>query len=198
MSQSAKNINVQIADWYKRFHNDLLIVGQQLGYSGEELNDLLHQFFLNLMERQTDMSAVINPRSYLQIAFKRRLIDHYRSEKRYLRNQSMYVVQDDFQPSVQELIEKAQENSVLIEIVRNTCKKLPATCRTIILLKYGEGLSNEEIEKRTGLSRRTIYNSLFKSIKILRRELSDTPFPVFFTLLPLLISLCGNDIFPAT
>ncbi|MFT3948739.1 MAG: sigma-70 family RNA polymerase sigma factor [Agriterribacter sp.] len=193
MSQSAENINTLIAGWYEAFQGDLLLVGRRLGYTGEELNDLLHQFFLTLMEKNIDFSGIANPRSYLQTAFKRRLIDHYRSEKRYLRHHSMYVVPDEYQPSVQESLEKIQTNSALIEKVRNVCNKLPATCRTVILLKYGEGLSNEEIEQRTGLSRRTIYNSLFKGIKILRRELADPNAPHLFTLIPLLLSLFVND-----
>lgn len=194
MSQSAENINTLIAGWYKAFQDDLLLVGRRLGYSGEELNDLLHQFFLTLMEKNMDFSGIVNPRSYLQTAFKRRLIDHYRSEKNYLRHHALYVVPDEYQPSVQELIEKIQTNSALIEKVRNICNKLPATCRTVILLKYGEGLSNEEIAQKTGLSRRTIYNSLFKGIKTLRKELMDTNTPHFFTFIPVLLSLLANDI----
>lgn len=194
MSQSAENINTHIAAWYNSFQDDLLLVGQRLGYTGDELNDLLHQFFLHLMEKNINFSDISNPRAYLQTAFKRRLIDHYRSERRYLRHHSLYVVPDEFQPSVQELLEKVQTNTALIERVRNICNTLPSTCRTVILLKYGEGLSNEEIEQRTGLSRRTIYNSLFKSIKTLRKELADTPASHLFSLIPLLLCLCVHDI----
>ncbi|MGN6439399.1 MAG: RNA polymerase sigma factor [Agriterribacter sp.] len=187
MSQGAENINTSIAGWYKTFQNDLLVVGQRLGYGVEELNDLLHQFFLELMEKKIDYSGIVNPRAYLQTAFKRRLIDHYRSEKRYLRHHSLYIVQEEYQPSVQELLEKVQSNATLIQKVRSICDRLPASCRTIVLLKYGEGLSNEEIEQRTGLSRRTIYNNLFKAIKILRKELSPTDMATYLSVLPLLI-----------
>lgn len=194
MNQNAENINDQIACWYEAFQSDLLVVGHRLGYAGDELNDLLHQFFLDLMEKKIDFSAITNPKAYLQTAFKRRLIDHYRLEKRYLRHHSMYVVQNEYQPSAQELIEKIQANSELMVRVRDICNRLPATCRTVILLKYGEGMSNEAIEQRTGLSRRTIYNSLFKAIKILRKEFSGTHNAQFSGLLTLLLPLCLNGI----
>lgn len=192
MNQNAENINNQIACWYEAFQSDLLIVGHRLGYAGDELNDLLHQFFLDLMEKQIDFSGITNPKAYLQTAFKRRLIDQYRLEKRYLRHHSLYVVQDEYQPSAQELIEKIQANSELMARVREICNKLPATCRTVILLKYGEGLSNEAIEQKTGLSRRTIYNSLFKAIKILRKEFSGPHNVPFSGLITLLLPLCLN------
>jgi len=192
MNQNAENINNQIACWYEAFQSDLLIVGHRLGYAGDELNDLLHQFFLDLMEKQIDFSGITNPKAYLQTAFKRRLIDQYRLEKRYLRHHSLYVVQDEYQPSAQELIEKIQANSELMARVREICNKLPATCRTVILLKYGEGLSNEAIEQKTGLSRRTIYNSLFKAIKILRKECSGVHNVPFSGLITLLLPLCLN------
>lgn len=187
MSQGAENINTSIAGWYQSFQDDLLVVGRRLGYGVEELNDLLHQFFLELMEKKIDYSGIVNPRAYLQTAFKRRLIDHYRSEKRYLRHHSLHIVQDEYQPSVQELLEKIQSNAALIHRVRNICDTLPASCRTIVLLKYGEGLSNEEIEQRTGLSRRTIYNNLFKAIKILRKELTQTDMAIYLSLLPFVL-----------
>ncbi len=194
MSQSAENINTLIAGWYEKFQEDLILVGRRLGYTGEELNDLLHQFFLSLMEKNIDFSGIVNPRTYLQTAFKRRLIDHHRSEKSYLRHHALYVVQDEYQPSVQELLEKIQSNNALIEKIRNICNKLPATCRMVILLKYGEGLSNEEIQQRTGLSRRTIYNNLFKGVKKLRKELTDANTPHFFALVPLALSLLSIDL----
>lgn len=194
MNQNAENINDQIACWYEAFQSDLLIVGHRLGYAGDELNDLLHQFFLDLMEKKTDFSGIANPKAYLQTAFKRRLIDHYRQEKRYLRHHSMYVVQDEYQPSAHELIERIQANSELIARVRDICNKLPATCRTVILLKYGEGLSNEAIEQKTGLSRRTIYNSLFKAIKIMRKEFSGAHNAQFPGLITLLLPLCLNGL----
>lgn len=190
MSQKAENINIQIAGWYETFQTDLIVVGQQMGYQGDELHDLLHQFFLDLMEKKIDFSGIVNPKAYLQTAFKRRLIDHYRSNKTRSRYHSLYVVQDEYQPPVQELIEKIQTNSELMKRVRNICINLPATCRTVIFLKYGEGLSNDEIEQKTGLSRRTIYNSLFKAIKILRKEFSDTNGSDFIGFITLLLPLC--------
>lgn len=190
MSENAENINIQVASWYETYQNNLLVVGQQMGYAGDELHDLLHQFFLDLMEKKIDFSGIANPRAYLQTAFKRRLIDHYRSKKSRLRHHSLYVVRDEYQPSAQEQIEKIQANNELTKRVRDICNQLPATCRTVILLKYGEGLSNEEIEQKTGLSRRTIYNSLFKAIKILRKEFSENDGSDFIGFITLLLPLC--------
>lgn len=185
MNEGAQNMNIQVAAWYETFRQELLLVGYRLGYSGEELNDLLHQFFLDIMEKHIDFSKINTPRSYLQTAFRRKLIDHHRSQKRQANKATLYVVQDDYEPSVQEIIEQIQSDKALIEKVIMICDKMPNTVKLVISLKYGEGLTNEQIQQITGLSRRTVYNSLFKGIKQLRRELQDTPKTTFFILLPL-------------
>lgn len=125
MDQSVENINTVVGGWYKTFLSDLVATGQQMGYRGAELDDLLHQFFLDLIEKKINFSEVINPRSYLQTAFRRRLIDYYRSRKSHSRHYSMYVMQDNYQSSPQEQMEKIQSNSKLIARLREMCSKLP-------------------------------------------------------------------------
>lgn len=187
MNEGAQNMNAQVAGWYQTYQQDLLLVGYRLGYKREELDDLLHQFFLDLMEKNLDFATVDSPRSYLQTAFKRRLIDYHRSQKRQESRSLLYVVQDHFQPSVQEIIEKIQSDKALIERVRKACNKMPRTCKMVILLKYGEGMTNDQIEQATGLSRRTVYNNLFKGIKILRKELKHIDASLLFMIIPLLL-----------
>ena len=53
--------------------------------------------------------------------------------------------------------------------------KLPARLRQLLLMKYYENLSYEEIADRTGLSLRTIYNKNHEAITRLRQDLEKSP-----------------------
>lgn len=158
--------------WYKALQCTFMSIGLKLGFRQDELQDIINQFFLDLIEKKIDPSTIDNPRAYLSTAFRRKLVDHYRqSNKTHL-----VVVKDDdenyAEPSIQEALEKIESNKELINALRNAYKKLPSRCRKVIDLKFYNGLTTEEIVLQTGLTRRSVYNNLFEGVKLLRAELN--------------------------
>lgn len=181
-----------IPAWYKSFHPHLYAMALKLGYRREETEDLLNQFFLDLLEKEKDFSTVENPQAYLSIAFRRKLIDYNRSPKRKL-----FVVTDSLpehqqEPSVTELVEQMQSNRELVNQVKKAYLKLPERCRKVIYLKFYEGLNTEQIANRTGLSNRSVYNNLFEGIKMLRVEMGrlapGMSYAALLSILPLVIT----------
>jgi len=171
MSNSIRNTTIQINDLYESCKPTLFNIGLRLGYNREELKDLVNQFFLDMLEKKIDFSSVTNPQAYLVTAFKRKLIDYYRNNKQRLHAGKLYVVENEYEPSVQEALERIQGNTELIDKIKVAYDKLPARCRKVIFLKYYEGAGTDEIAEQTGLSKRTIYNNLFTGISRLRNEL---------------------------
>jgi len=171
MSNSIRNTNLQINELYECCKPTLFNIGLRLGYNREELKDLVNQFFLEMLEKKIDFSSVTNSQAYLVTAFKRKLIDYYRNNKQRARAGKLYVVENEYEPSVQEALEKIQGNTALIDRIKIAYEKLPARCRKVIFLKYYEGAGTDEIAEQTGLSKRTIYNNLFTGISQLRNQL---------------------------
>ena len=172
MSNSIRNTTLEINELYEFCKPTLFNIGLRLGYNREELKDLVNQFFLDMLEKKIDFSSVTNPQAYLVTAFKRKLIDYYRNNKQRLHAGKLYVVENEYEPSVQEALERVQGNTALIDKIKVAYEKLPARCRKVIFLKYYEGAGTDEIAEQTGLSKRTIYNNLFTGISLLRNELS--------------------------
>ncbi|HTN06574.1 sigma-70 family RNA polymerase sigma factor [Agriterribacter sp.] len=192
----SRDIAEEVQYWYESFRIHLMNMGLKLGYKQDEINDLINQFFLDLLEKNINPSSIINPQAYLAVAFKRKLIDHYRKtgKNRFIPTEN--IIDEPVIPSVQETLELAQANTELIDKIRAAYHKLPARCRKVIDLKFYKGLSTEQIMAQTGLSRRTVYNNLFEGVKILRAELNKaSPSVRLSALLSLLPLLAGNSIY---
>ncbi len=161
-----------IQNWYESFRIHFMNMGLKLGYNEDEINDFINQFYLDLLEKNVNSSAIINPRAYLSVAFKRKLIDHYRKDGKNRFINAEEIIDEMEIPSVQETLEQVQENAELIDKIRDAYRKLPARCQKVIHLRFYKGLSTEEIAAQTGLSKRTVYNNMFEGVKLLRTELN--------------------------
>lgn len=156
-----------IDSWYTAFRAKLQAIACHFGYSVQEAEDIVHQFFLDLLQKSIP-DAIQNPEAWLVTAFKRRLIDLHRSQQRkgnYLEIESFNL------PSTQEIIEKLETDAALINHIASAYKKLPARFRRVIYMKYYQGYSTEKIVALTGLTPQTVYNNLSKGIQHLRQHL---------------------------
>ena len=187
---AAENSPNQVQFWYESFRSHFINMGLRLGYKKEELSDIISQFFLDLLEKNIDPHTIDNPQAYLSTAFRRKLIDHYRSSSKRSFVDVSIIPEDYTEPSVQQVLEQVQTNTELISQIRKAYKKLPDRCQKVIYLKFYQGLSTEQIAEQTGLSKRTVYNNLFEGVKLLRAELNQqvpgVQFAALLTYLPLL------------
>src|SRR5437762_2409673 len=108
MNDCIRNTNPPLNELYELCKPVLFNIGLRFGYSRDELKDLISQFFLDMLEKNIDFTSVTNPQAYLVTAFKRKLIDYYRNNKQRLHAGKLYVVESDYEPSVQEAMEKIQ------------------------------------------------------------------------------------------
>ena len=111
MSNCIRNTTLQINDLYESCKPALHAIGIRFGYNHEELKDLVNQFFLEMLEKNINFTPIENPEAYISTAFKRKLIDYYRNNKQRLHAGKLYVVENAYEPSVQEALEKIRERS---------------------------------------------------------------------------------------
>ena len=147
----------------------MIAIAYNTGYTTDEAKDLVQQFFLDLMQKDLP-GDIQNPEAFIITVFKRKLIDHFRANKK--RNPPV-AFEDISVPSTQEILEHVEADEVLIERLADAYKKLPARCRRVIYMKYYQGHSTKEIVKLTGLTEQNVYNNLSKGITSLRRSLQN-------------------------
>lgn len=156
-----------IKSYYETFNAKLIAIACYFGLELEEAKDMVHQFFLDLMQKDI-VEEIRNPEAFLRTAFKRKLIDRFRSDKKKVTS----INPEDMDiPSTQEILEQIEADSYLLERLADAYKTLPARCRRVIYLKYYNGYSTKEIVKLTGLTEQNVYNNLSKGIQLLRKEM---------------------------
>lgn len=153
--------------WYKSYKGRLLALACQRGHPLEEAKDIVHQFFLDMLQKE--ISDIKNPEAFLLTAFKNKLIDLYRAKHKGEAVDSINIPA----PSILEIIEEIESNEELINRIAIAFKKLPARYRRVIYLKYYKGLTTEKIVLVTGFTHQTVYNNLSKGIRLLRQNLKQ-------------------------
>lgn len=160
-----------MGNWYEQFQGHLMKIGTELGYPSAETRDVIHQLFLDLLEKEIDTTSVRNPKAFLSTAFRRKLIDRHRKV------QSKKVVplkpetESGAEMSVQDILENAEISQELVSAIRQAYQELPERCKRVIDLKFYRGMSTGQIVVFTGLSKQSVYNNLFEGIKLLRAKI---------------------------
>ncbi|HOZ85361.1 MAG TPA: sigma-70 family RNA polymerase sigma factor [Niabella sp.] len=157
-----------IKSYYEKFNAKFIAIACHFGLGLEEAKDTVQQFFLELIQKELK-EDIRNPEAFLRTAFKRKLIDQYRSKRKTNKpyNQDAFDV-----PSTQEILERIESDSFLIDCLAEAYKSLPARCRRVIYLKYHNGYTTKDIAKHTGLTEQNVYNNLSKGIQMLRKAMN--------------------------
>lgn len=163
--------NENFQDWYQQFRPTFYSIGARYGYEKQEVSDVIQQLFLELIEKNIDSHSITNPKYYLTVAFKRKLIDRYREKGNHQLVDYSERSELAGESNAQDEIEHFEHNQEVIQRLHRAFEKLPKRYQRVIRLKFYEGRSIDEIAGLTGLSKRTIYNSLFEGVKILRTEM---------------------------
>ncbi|WP_346236886.1 RNA polymerase sigma factor [Niabella insulamsoli] len=158
-----------ITAYYNRYRVKLIAIAYNYGYSKEEAEDMVQQFFLEIMQKELP-GDIRNPEAFLVTAFKRRMIDYFRAAKT---REAHHAPEEMNLDSTQEILERLETDHLVIEQLTYAYKQLPGRCRRVIYLKYYAGLTTQEIVEQTGLTQQNVYNNLSKGISLLRKSLKS-------------------------
>jgi RNA polymerase sigma-70 factor (ECF subfamily) len=141
-----------------------------LRYSGDPAAamDIAQETFLKLLGSIQDFRGEARFESWLYRVVANCCLDHRRRGRRFL-------------PFLEEIFEagSAPEESALNNLLRTEVEndvqrivgKLPAEQRIVVVLRYTEGLSYEEIAEAVGCSAGTVASRLNRAHKVLERRL---------------------------
>ncbi|MBS0028186.1 RNA polymerase sigma factor [Chitinophaga sp. 22321] len=154
---------------YRKYYHALLFIGLKEIRDADVVKDAIQHLFLYLWDKRDCLEQARNVRSYLIIALLRKLSADW---KKSVRHQHLALAwngdADAPLPTPEEILISRQSQASAQSYLMLHINALPARQRELILLKFYEGLSYEEIVARTGLSYRTIYNKIHEALKKLR------------------------------
>jgi RNA polymerase sigma-70 factor (ECF subfamily) len=178
---------------YKKYYHTLLFIGLKEMKDAQLVKDTIQQLFLYLWEKRETIQDANNVKSYLVTSFLRKLTADWKKSKQAGVLQVVWnsYPDEDPQPNPEEKLIRKDEQSHLFKLLMDRINELPNRQKELIVLKFYEGLTYEEIVQRTGLSHRTVYNKIHEGLKKLKLEMAASQYPRSAALLLLIAVLAA-------
>ncbi len=160
---------------YTRFYQPLLFFGLKYKADTPFVKDAINQLFLYIWEKRDRLHVARNVRNYLYTSL-RRLLAKQGLQEMYVPTDLLEEEGQPVVPSREDTWIDEQELAQRSLLMAAAINKLPPRLRQLLLMKYYENLSYEEIADKTGLSLRTIYNKIHEAITRLRQDLEKSSF----------------------
>lgn len=160
---------------FQYYYSGLCAYAESIIQDENAVEDIVQELFVTIWIKGEKLSITGSLKNYLFIAVKNRCFDYLKHKK--VKSKSTQFLKYTQQPN-----ENTPENWVLenelSERIENSLKKLPPRCQEIFRLSRFDGLKNQEIADKLGLSKRTVELQISNALKALRHDLK--PFlPVF-------------------
>jgi RNA polymerase sigma-70 factor (ECF subfamily) len=161
---------------YKRYYHALLFIGLKEIRDSSLVKDTIQQLFLYLWEKQETIGTANNIKSYLVSSFLRKLNQDWKKTGKYddleLAGGKHW---EDPLPKPEELLISKDQQGGLTKLLMDRINALPNRQKELIIMRFYEGLSHDEISAKTGLSHRTVYNTIHEGVKKLRFDMASVP-----------------------
>ena len=156
---------------YYGHYNLLYYVGLKYTSDIQVVEDSIQNVFVNLLKNRLKLKPVTDIRGYLLKSFRHQLfLDLKKQKKLYLTDQTSDGQFDYFNGTEENLYEKDQPDEIQIALKKSVLK-LTDKQQEIIYLRYDCDLSYEEISAILEISVESCYQSVYRSIKIIKDDI---------------------------
>tara|TARA_S200000501_G_C20728840_1_gene701879 strand:+ start:282 stop:827 length:546 start_codon:yes stop_codon:yes gene_type:complete len=153
---------------FYQFHDQLFRFVVYRVQDTDIAKDITQETFLRIWQKRESLQPEKSFFSLLARISTNLCYDHFRYTEVRLRNRYRIPQYGSSHFDNPEEVVQAQEIEKIIRTLVN--EKLPQKCRIIFMLSRIEGLSNQEISIKLGLSIRTVENQIYRALKILKKH----------------------------
>jgi RNA polymerase sigma factor (sigma-70 family) len=157
---------------YKTYYQALFCYGFSLSVDRELTKDCIQELFVEIWSNRASLNRdVKNVRSYLFTWLRRKIS---RELSRLAKESAFDAASEEsgpIQASYEELLIAFQQSDEKKEQLRSALGKLTRKQLEIIRLKFFENLSYRAIAERKSITPRTVYNTIYESIRQLRESM---------------------------
>jgi RNA polymerase sigma-70 factor (ECF subfamily) len=154
---------------YNRYYGVLYAHALRLLHDGDDVSDILHELFINLWVKRTELSLTPSLSAYLYRSVKNRVINAF--EKSRVRQSYLDSLQYYINTGSQVTEETIRVNELALQI-ENEVARLPGKMREIFELSRKYQLSHKEIADTLGISDKTVKKQINNVIHRLRMKIN--------------------------
>lgn len=161
---SASGEMSDLSELYKRYNKEIVLFAKhKVGNGPPEPEDIAQQTFLKYSALD-ESTKIENPRAYLYQIAKNVISSHLRSmgvRKRYAEDGVHIITRNENENITPESILLNKDRS---KVMRQAVQDMSRRRRRIVLLKYTEDLTLDDIAEKIGASRTTVWKEMAKAI----------------------------------
>lgn len=159
---------------FDRHYFDLVRSGVVYCQDSEAARDAANEVFCNLWKNRGKLAEVSNVKAYLSTIYRNQLITYFRRQK--ASRERLKAWKEGIETSqipYEQILINSQSDTEQKEKVKRAVQLLSPKQKEYLEYKYFLGLSYEEIIEKTGVSMKTLYNTIHEAVKILRENLGE-------------------------
>ncbi len=156
---------------FEKYTDRLFYTCLKSGLTREDAEGICQEVFIKIWEKRADIREDLSISGYLFTITKNQILKLLRSEAYALalKKYWQFTHNEASSTAEEEILTKDLE-----EMVMSYISQLPDKQQEVLLLKILEGLTNDEIAEKLGLSKRTVENQIYRSLKKIREFLDKT------------------------
>jgi len=157
---------------YNNTYFHLVRWGLKITANDELVKDCVTQLFFQLWDKRHKLNPVTNVKAYLFTSLRRMLIDqlgHHSKIDAAITHLAEVEVLNEL--SYEEIIVRVQHDEELKQKLHRALEQLTPRQIELIRLVFFEGLTYEQVGARTSQSIKTVYNTIYNAIHLLRKLL---------------------------
>ena len=156
-------------DLYNNTYFHLVRFGLKITANDELVKDCVTQLFLQLWEKRHRLNPVTQVRAYLFTSLRRLLVDqleyHAKIETAIERMGQQEITSE---LPYEEIIVRVQQDEEMKRRLYHALQQLTPRQKELIDLMFFEGYSYQQIADHTSQTVKTVYNTMYNAIKLLR------------------------------
>ena len=137
--------------------------------NSDQASECIHDFFVFLWDNRSKLQNISNPKAYLFVSFKRRLIKQLESRAKTDELDLKYE-KNYFETSAEDRWISEEVNNESIKKLSKAMKSLSSREREAVHLKYFEKYKNEEIATHFDITNQSVRNLLYRAIQNLKKN----------------------------
>ncbi len=168
-----------LASIYEENVDFLFHYGRHMTKDDDLIMDQIQDLFIYIWENRQNLSTPSAIKPYLMRAFKNRLIDVFRKNKRFNTDADFSKVSNSIDSKEDEIIsfETSTLNNQKLGVAMD---KLTSKQKEIIYLKYTKNLSYEEIGDILEINYQSVRNLAHRAMVVLRKEILFLTIMLFY------------------
>lgn len=155
---------------YTHYCHYLNFIGLKKSFHGDKVKDAISDVFFYIWEHRKKLDHIRTPHNYIVTSFLRALYKSDRADQ-HESLEEFDLAEFGLSPSLEELHIEQQQSAGLQNLLQKYISQLAPKQKDLLYQKFYLNLSYQEIAEANNISINTVYNTTYKAVEKLKRQI---------------------------